>query len=127
MADQKPDTPDQALELLRKASEGLMYPSESEAPFDVFRWKPSGPDSLKDVQAHAKKGAAVQEQPVDEFFNELQESEDAQRFAELRRKLESVVSGLKVYRVGKINIDVYLVGKAGSGDWVGLHTSSVET
>lgn len=126
MADQQSPKPSADLETLEEATAGLMYPSESEAPFDVFRWNASGPDLLKDVQAHAKKGL-IQEQLVDDFFEQLRDSDDAQRFAELRRAMESVVTGLKVYRSGRIEVDVFIIGKSHSGDWIGLHTVSVET
>jgi hypothetical protein len=92
-----------------------------------LRWKASGPDPLPDVTAHAKKGATVIEQPLEEFFGPLQDSEDSQRLTALRKALESVASGLKVYRAGKVEVDVFIVAKSRSRDWIGLHTVSIET
>jgi len=32
-----------------------------------------------------------------------------------------------VFRVGKVKVDVFVVGKTADGDWAGLRTTSVET
>jgi hypothetical protein len=123
----KPDEPPE-VNALREATAGLEYPSESDAPFDVFRWPGGGGSAREAVAAHA--GARkIEEVTVDEFFQQLEGSEDADRFRQLRRVLESQLSGLKIFRVGagEVKVDVYLVGRARSGDWVGLHTVSVET
>jgi hypothetical protein len=65
--------------------------------------------------------------PVDQFFGELEATDDAQRYRALRRVLESTLSGLRVFRLGFVKVDVYLVGRTRSGLWGGLHTTSVET
>ena len=119
--------PEDEFTLLQAAAQGLLYPSETDAPFDVFRWKPTGTDAAKDVLAHATKLRGIEEIPVAAFFDELDESDDAPRFRALRKVMESSLSGLKVYRIGSIEVEVFVIGKARSGDWVGLHTISVET
>ncbi len=105
---------------------GLTYPSETDAPFDLFRW-PAGPDPRNQILAHAGNKHPIEEIPVDVFFSELDESEDAARYRQLRQVLGSHLTGLKVFRVGSIRIDVYLIGQTPSGSWAGLHTISVET
>lgn len=112
---------------LQAATHGLLYPSETDAPFDVFRWKPTGADPATDVIAHARKRGGIEEVPAAAFFDELAQSDDADRFGALRKVMESTLTGLKVYRVGSIEVEVFVIGKARSGDWVGLHTMSVET
>ncbi|MDB5290344.1 MAG: Nuclease inhibitor-like protein [Phycisphaerales bacterium] len=118
---------DDLLEALKMATNGLLYPSESDEPFEPFRWKRTTDDPAKEVAAHDKPGAKIREQSVDEFFAGLAESDDAKKFADLRRELESRLSGLRVFRVGDIEVGVYLIGKTPSGDWAGLRTTSVET
>ena len=114
---------------LKKASEGLEYPSESDTPFDVFRWGKAGGAALEQVQAHGGKGREIEEVPLEAFFKQLEGSEDAARFQNLERALNQTVKGLKVYRVGvgEVKVDVYLIGKTRSGEWAGVHTVSVET
>jgi len=41
--------------------------------------------------------------------------------------LESNLSDIQVFRVGEINIDIYVVGKIQSRDLAGLATKVVET
>jgi hypothetical protein len=122
--------PSPEIEQLKKAVEGLTYPSESDEPFDVFFWDAKGSASAKDqVVVHAGKGRGIEEVPVEKFFADLKDSEDADRFEKLRHVLESQLAGLKVFRVGtgEVRVDVYLIGKTRSGEWAGLHTVSVET
>lgn len=119
--------PEDEVAVLEAATKGLLYPSETDAPFDVFRWKATGRDPARDVVAHAAKPREIEEVPVAAFFDELNESENAERFSALRRVMESTLAGLKVYRIGSVEVEVFVVGKARSGDWVGLHTISIET
>lgn len=122
---------DQVNELneLSKASAGLEYPSESDAPFEPFRWDAAGGSAQQQVAAHALKRRKICEIPVDGFFGALEGSEDAERFQQLRGVLEKRLKGLKVFRVGEgeVKVDIYLIGQTPSGAWAGLHTTSVET
>ena len=47
------------------------------------------------------------------------------------RTLQKVVgeqlSGVKVFRFGDVDVDVYLVGTTKGGEWAGLKTKAVET
>ena len=127
----KPRTPppagdDAIVPMLKKVSEGLTYPSETDAPFDVFCWRRSFDDPVKEVEARVK-GGRVRHQPVDEFFTELVAGEDGPKFQQLRSTLESVLSGVCVFRHGEVEVQVYLIGRTPEGNWVGLHTLSVET
>jgi hypothetical protein len=118
------------LDALRRASAGLLYPSESDAPFDVFRWDApgdAGGSATKAVAAHSGGGEPVEETSLDAFFTALDGSQDAARFRELRRAVESSLTSPTVVRVGERKIDVYLIGRTRSGAWAGLHTTSVET
>jgi hypothetical protein len=126
-----PDDPGKSDELqaLTRASEGLTYPSESDAPFDTFRWPASSAhESARDaVATRGKRGARIEEVSADDFFAELAGSDHAERFKALRQVLESRLSGLTVIRTGERKVDVYLIGRTRTGDWAGLHTTSVET
>jgi hypothetical protein len=116
------------LEPLRRAVDGLTYPSESDEPFDVFRWDATGA-ARDQVAAHAGKGRKIEAVPVDAFFGQLDDADDADRFRALRRVLESAVKDLQIFRArgGDAEVDVFLIGQLPSGNWAGLHTVSVET
>jgi len=115
------------LSALKKATEGVLYPSESDEPFEVFIWTDVELQPAEVIRSHVKKGIKVQEQPLEQFFADLQQSDDAPKFNELRRVLESSLRGAKVFRAGSVEIDVFVIGRTQSGKWAGLHTRSIET
>ena len=125
---------DDAATAIQKAAAGLLYPSESDAPFDLVRWDSSkGDPSPATVAALAggtgkKKARPVEEVAPDEFFAALAETDDATKFKALERALRTSLTDLHVYRVGgSPKVDIYVLGRAASGEWLGLHTTSVET
>ena len=125
---------DDAAATIQKAAAGLLYPSESDAPFDLVRWDATkGDPSPATVAALAggtgkKRARPVEEVPAAEFFAALAETDDAAKFEALEKALRRHLADLRVYRVGgSAKIDIYLLGRAASGEWLGLHTTSVET
>jgi hypothetical protein len=121
-------SPDE-LEEIRNASDALAYPSESDAPFDLFRWPKRNGAARDQVIAHGGAGRKIEEVAIDGFFAELIESDDGARYQQLRRALESQLKELRIFRVGvgETKVEIYLVGHTRAGDWAGLHTTSVET
>ncbi|MEG4960310.1 MULTISPECIES: nuclease A inhibitor family protein [unclassified Microcoleus] len=123
---------------LKKASEGLLFLSETDAPFEVIHWQVQEeltPTKLLQLTNHPPD-APVEMRTVDEFFaiataqedwHDREERETVQRFQNLVSVLKQNLSQLQVYRVGSIEIDVYIVGMAQNGDWAGLSTQVVET
>src|SRR4051794_39879390 len=97
-----PGKPDD-LQALAHASEGLTYPSESDAPFEPFRWPGARPgeSAPEAVVAHGKRGAKIEEVSPADFFAELDSTDEAERYRQLRRVLESRLSDLKVIRAGE--------------------------
>jgi len=51
----------------------------------------------------------------------------ASRYQALLATLKQHLSDLTVYRVGTIEIDLYIIGKTQAGNFVGLSTKAVET
>lgn len=123
---------------LQKASKGLLFPSETDAPFEVINWQVQGeltPTKLLQLTQHPPD-APVEMLAVDEFFAIATSSEDwhdeeerdtVQRFQNLVSVLKQNLSNIQVYRVGRITIDAYIVGVTPSGNWMGLSTQLVET
>lgn len=77
----------------------------------------------------------IEEQSPDDFFADLVEEQDwwgdaekadAERYQALRRILEAHLDSLHIFRVGEVEVSIYLLGRC-EGDWVGLRTLSVET
>jgi hypothetical protein len=125
---------DDAAAAIQKASAGLLYPSESDAPFDLVRWDAGRGDPSPATLAALtggkgkKKARPVEQVSPDEFFAALAETDDAARFKALEQTLKKYLTDLCVYRAGgSAKIDIYVLGRAASGEWLGLHTTSVET
>jgi hypothetical protein len=125
--DTKPN-PDQTIDALRKAVDGLTYPSESDEPFDVFVWDAIG-TAREQVAAHAGKGRKIEDVPVESFFSQLDQADDAPRYRQLQRLLSTSLNSFAVVRAGagEVRVDVYLIGKLTDGRWGGVRTVSVET
>jgi hypothetical protein len=131
--------PDATAAALRKASQGLHYPSETDAPFQTFRWgKAEGRLTKKKVLQLGKHDpdSPVEEVNLEDFFQDLtreqdwhgeEEKEDVQRYRALLEALREHLSGAKVFKVGQAQKRVYIVGKTKEGDWAGLKTTAVET
>jgi hypothetical protein len=130
--------PSAAETALKQASKGLVYLSETDAPFETFSWGKAGGDlTPANVRKLAKAGAKapVEEVGLDDFFKPLteehdhspEEAEDIGKYKILMKVMNDQLTDAAVFKVGKVNIDVYVVGKTKDGEWVGLKTKAVET
>jgi hypothetical protein len=129
MAKEKDKGKDPTLDALKKASKGLLFPSESEAPLEPFTWKDGGAlthERLLEL-AGAEEGTAVEETELGSLLRTVP-PEDKGKFDKLAKVLQEQLSGIKVYKVGdEAEREVYVVGKTRTGQWAGLKTSVVET
>jgi hypothetical protein len=129
---------EEIIEELKQLTEGLLFMSESEYPFEIVYWK--GLPQMTSQSLRLLTGAAedtpVETVSVEEFFLVATSEDDwradagreeARRYVKLVGVLKENLSDLTVYRVGKINISVYVVGRTLTGNWLGLSTRVVET
>jgi len=117
---------------LRKASQGLLYPSDTDEPFEAFAWGKAAGDLDAETArrlAGADPVAPVQERTLAEFFANLTDdaAPDADKYKDLQQVVGEQLSGAKVFRFGDVDIDIYVVGKTRDGNWAGLKTKAVET
>ncbi len=113
---------EQLLALLKKASAGLLVMSESDYPFEIIQWDGSteiNPEFLRSLTNEPQE-SRVEEASVEQFLASGQ-------FEQLERFLRKHLTDLKVYKVGRINIPVYIVGRSPEGNWLGLSTRVVQT
>ena len=112
--------------------------SESDYPLETFYWTGETDVTHQYLRGVAEQaaGATVEVRSVDDFFRVAmsepewkgeQQLATARRYQNLVRLLKENLDDLKVYRIGEINIQVFIVGKAESGNWIGLSTRVVET
>ena len=121
------DSREELLRQLQDVSTGLLYPSETDAPFDAFVWKATEEDAAHQLHAEGKSIEPMTETTLDDFFEWLISGDEDERYRKMRRVLESQLTGIRVLRGGEIRVEVYLIGKTKWGDWAGFHTVSVET
>ncbi|MFS0518500.1 nuclease A inhibitor family protein [Nostoc sp. UIC 10607] len=127
-------------EKLKQASDGLLMMSESEYPFEVFLWsnqvqEPITAQKVLQLTGHSLE-TSVEEVELDylfrncavekEWYDEIQK-QNVPKFKSLVKTLKDNLTDIKVYRLGTINIDVYIVGKTPSGDLAAISTKVVET
>lgn len=122
------DSTDDIVARLQQAVNGQTYPSESDEPFDVFVWQGSG-TAHDQVAAHAAKGRNIEEVPVETFFAQLDDADEAPRYRQLQQLLTSTLKNVSIFRVGggEVSVDIYLLGQTPTGSCAGLHTVSIET
>jgi hypothetical protein len=128
------------LDQLKKASEGLLFISESEAPIEPFLWE-SSENATLDTQTILQKAGQSLDTPIsvvelDNFFQNAttyqewhspQERERVAKFQTLAETLKQNLNEIKVYRIGHRTIDVCIVGQTTAGDYAGLFTKTIET
>jgi hypothetical protein len=124
---------------LGKSAEGLLFMSETDHPLEPFRLEGAGaePDEARlRTLAGAAGGARVEVVTPEKFFAAATAEQSwkgeaelatARRFQKLLRVLKLELADLRVYRVGEIDMRVYVLGKSPSGSWLGLTTRVVET
>lgn len=129
---------EQILSELARAASGLLYMSESDYPFEPIRLEGTdepNPERLREL-AGMGADARVETRGLEEFFGgvaaELPPGGGAgvarpASFENLVRTIKEHLTDVKVYKVGEVNIPVLILGRSGSGSWLGLSTRVVET
>lgn len=126
------------IEKLREASQNLLFISESEYPFELFQCQSKDSLTASNILSFTKHPAntPVEVISIDKFFrvavtpqdwHEEEEQVIVNKFQRLVSIIKENLSNVQVYRVGTSLLDVYIVGKTPSGDYVGLSTKVVET
>ena len=123
-------------EKLSSAIAGLEYRSETDAPLQLVEL-PVGCDLQRELRkmAGAAESDPVEIQEAGYFFrnqvktypgadaSETARSAAFQRLLELLQQLDS----LKAHRIGSIQIEAFVLGKATDGSYIGVRTRLVET
>src|SRR5436305_1694532 len=109
---------DKVLAALTRATAGVLFPSETDAPFEPFVWG-EAKNTAAAVRrlASLPRSARCQQVTLDDFFGELLEES---AFQALRAVLEATLSDVKVYRCGSIKVTYFVVGTDGEGRLAGL-------
>ena len=118
--------------------DGLYYISETDSPVLVFHGGAAGAVSREELLrvTGTPADAPVEEVGFKQLFEKLTAHRDwhgdaerqrSERFRQIGEILESSLTDLKVFRVGRIRIDIYVVGMDQAGNLTGVMTKAVET
>ncbi|MFN6068990.1 MAG: nuclease A inhibitor family protein [Pseudanabaena sp.] len=128
-------TAKEIIDRLSTLSKDLLFPSESEYPLEPFTWESTSltPETIL-TRSQKPADTAIESITLEEFFAPVTTDEDwfddedrqvAQRFRDLQAAI-ATLENVQVFKVGKIEIDVYIVGAIGP-DLIGLKTTVIET
>ena len=126
---------------LESAANDLVYSSESDRPFEWFFLEGGAEGWPYSVEHFASLMAVAPTEPseertLDAFFKRHIEATDPydtetqrlrRQYETLRRLLQECLRGIRVFRIGRIEVSCYIVGNDGSGNLAGLRTVAVET
>lgn len=123
------------IDRLANLSKDLLFPSESEFPLETLIWESTTllPVNIL-IRAHKPANTPIEAIALEEFFAPVTDEQPwfddedrtrAQRFRDLQTEI-SILENVQVFKVGTVEIDVYIVGVIGI-DLVGLQTKVVET
>lgn len=125
-------------QVLAEAARDLLFTSESDAPLVLYHWpaavEPS-PAALLAAEGQPPETpveVTTVESEIGPFTTaaegtDAEEQASAARWKVLLDTLQRELADLRVYRVGRVDIDLYLLGRAPSGAWLGYKTHAVET
>jgi hypothetical protein len=124
------------LNKLNTLTDGLLWPSEADYPFEVFVWVDLAitPEQLRIKTGHSQD-TAIETMAIDDFFchctteqdwHNSEELAEVKRYQELASFLKENLEDVKVYKLGKCEIDVYIIGQC-SSQFIGLQTKMIKT
>ncbi|BDA67036.1 nuclease inhibitor homolog [Calothrix sp. PCC 7716] len=131
---------DELLDKLKLATDGLLFMSESEYPFEVFLWHSKQKQQVDTEFVLSKlnkpSDTKVEFVDLDSFFDvatteeewhSKEDKEIVKKYQYLVKIIKENLSDIKVARLGDIEIDAYIIGQVPSGDLAGLSTKIIET
>jgi hypothetical protein len=115
---------------------GMLFMSETDAPLTYYElspeksqeWPPSTGGQFLELIGKAPE-APVEKLAPEKFFRDLRSgNEDREdQVAALQKAMTGELLNLAGFRVGEIQIQIFVLGKDNSGNVCGLQTLSVET
>jgi hypothetical protein len=126
------------LENIKTAANGLQFMSESDYPLELVVLKSSAEGIENEIRSLSGKGTgdAVEKQDLDYFFrnhvktfspDNKEETDRAARFVQLVKTLRTNLTDIKVYRLGSVQVDAFIIGILKDGRYAGLRTKLIET
>jgi hypothetical protein len=128
------------LAAIERAAAGLLMPSESDYPFELVRFPQLTGASLEPAELLAAlqlpADSPVETTTLDHLFRNVAvphdwhdevQQQQVPRFQALRQAILEHLSDVQVFRVGEVQVGVYILGRTDGGEWAGLKTTLIET
>lgn len=124
------------IDQLKQATTDLLWSSESDYPFELVTWERNTDLTPAALFRDLTDDDHVESISLTDFFAPVITVEDwyeaeelalVDRYQALLQTIKSNFSEIRVFRVGEIEIAIYIIGKTATSDVVGLKTISVET
>ena len=120
---------------LENAAGGLLMMSESDYPFEYINTSERQlSDALVLKLAQQPQGTSVTQTTIEHLLRNMTDPASgsvnlatAQRFQQLMATLKQELSHLTVYRVGDVQVAVFILGLAADGTVAGMRTMLIET
>lgn len=128
----------EAIVALNLAAKGLLFQSEKDELFNPVHWHIQGDlnfDQVRRLGGHPANDS-VEEVELADFFDPLCREESwygrlekttVRSYRALLSAIKAHLTGPRVFRVGVKNVTIYIVGKIGTEDWIGVKTTALET
>lgn len=114
----------------------LYYISETDSEIFPFVGEKAASVSSDELLHQLKRNEPVEEREFEDFFKRLtamqewfgdEEKATANKFSELKELLLKNLKDVKVFKVGKIEVDIYIIGLNSESILAGVWTKAVET
>ena len=125
------------IDRLKQATTDLLWSSESDYPFEIVSWELGIDLTPSDLFSNIyDTDLAIESITLTYLFEPVLTIEDwyeqaeldlVDRYTNLLDSIDNNLSEVQVFRVGEVEIDIYIIGKTPTGDIVGLKTRSIET
>lgn len=116
---------------LKTLTDGLMFISESEHPFETISF-----ENKMAFQELIPKGTTIETQHVDQFFRNAikiypeysaEEIEVTKKYTQLLNYIKEKIANVIVYRCGKVSVRAFILGETPEGNFAGIATTLIET
>jgi Nuclease A inhibitor-like protein len=125
------------IDRLKQATTDLLWSSESDYPFEVVSWEPGTDlnpadlfsniyDNELSIESMTLADLLAPVITVEDWYEQA-ELDLVDRYTNLLDLINTNLTEVEVFRVGEVEIDIYIIGKTPTGNIIGLKTRSVET
>jgi hypothetical protein len=133
-------TDEDLYKIFSESINGLFYITELDYPFEVFVWENTKDTAITKAEILKRTNGSPDDviedfdfdflfstPTLDQDWHTPEDKERVEHFRNLVKVLKENLRDIKVFRRGRIYIDVYITGRAPSGNIAGISTKQMQT